>query len=164
MLPPCSFTLLDHCAGFRIEGRGRPVLLLHGSPGSQGPWRALVERLRHSHRVITVDVALQHELNGVDSVLRIGLLPGERFHLVGHSHGVAVALRMAQVRPQRLHSLTLCESMASAERVSADDLRRVTAPTRLVSACDETASAIDRFIRGVDALDLRPSARVARHG
>ena len=127
MLPPSSVTLLDKRAGFHIEGRGRPVVLLHTSMGSKGQWRALVERMRRSHRLIAIDLhgygstpmpagpdafTLQQEVALIDSVLRVGLLPGERFHLVGHSYGAAVALRMAHARPQRLHSLTLFEPVA----------------------------------------------------
>jgi pimeloyl-ACP methyl ester carboxylesterase len=127
MLPPCSLTLLDNRAGFHIEGRGRPVVLLHSSMGSKGQWRALVERMRRSHRLIAIDLhgygstpmpalpntfTLQHEVVLIESVLRVGLLPGERFHLVGHSYGAAVALRIAQARPQRLHSLTVFEPVA----------------------------------------------------
>jgi pimeloyl-ACP methyl ester carboxylesterase len=127
MLPPCSFSLLDSRAGFHIEGRGRPVVLLHTSMGSKGQWRALVERMRRSHRLVAIDLhgygstpmpssadrfTLHHEVALVDSVLRVGLLPGERFHLVGHSYGAAVALALAQARPHRLHSLTLFEPVS----------------------------------------------------
>jgi pimeloyl-ACP methyl ester carboxylesterase len=127
MLPPCSLTVLDDRAGFHIEGRGRPVVLLHSSMGSKGQWRSLVERMRRSHRLIAIDLhgygstpmpaapqafSLHDEVQLVDSVLRVGLLPGERFHLVGHSYGAAVALQMAQARPHRLHSLTLFEPVA----------------------------------------------------
>ena len=52
MLPPSSAALLDSRVGFHIEGRGRPVVLLHSSMGSKGQWRLLVERLRRSHRLI----------------------------------------------------------------------------------------------------------------
>ena len=58
MLPPCSLTLLDNRTGFHIEGRGRPVVLLHSSLGSKGQWRALVERMRRSHRLIAIDLLL----------------------------------------------------------------------------------------------------------
>jgi len=127
MLPPCSLTLLDNRAGFHIEGRGRPVVLLHGSLGSKGQWRALVERMRRSHRLIAIDLhgygatpmpaapetfSLRDEVALIDSVLRVGLLPGERFHLVGHSYGASVALRWAQARPHRLRSLTLFEPLS----------------------------------------------------
>lgn len=150
MLPPCSFTLLDHRAGFRIEGRGRPVVLLHGSTGSKGPWRALVERLARSHRMIVVDLHDRYEKAFVDSVLRIGLLPGERFHLIGQSQGAAMAMRVAQATPRRLLSLALCEPAGLTE------LRRVAVPTMLPSCNDEPMPVIERFIRDVDARELQP--------
>jgi pimeloyl-ACP methyl ester carboxylesterase len=205
MLPPCSFTLPDSRAGFRIEGRGRPVVLLHDAMGAKAPWRALVERMNRGHRMIETDLqgsttpgapdsfALKRDVALVESVLRVGLLPGERFHLVGHAYGAAVALRIAQARPQRLHSLTLFEPKTAPATPGTDDCRRVTMPTCLLSLdrggepaheqLDALASAlplarrqrvpgahadlvrvIDGFIRGVDALELPTPARVAMHG
>jgi pimeloyl-ACP methyl ester carboxylesterase len=178
MLPPCPFTLPDHCAGFRIEGSGRPVVLLHGSSGSVDRWRAPVERLRHSHRLITIDLhghggtplpaepdafTLQRAAKSVESVLRVGLLPGERFHLVGHSHAAAVALHIAQARPQRLHSLTLLEARPEAE--PADTGCRIAVPTCRLRAgvgIDPTHE-LAGFIRGVDAFELPVRARIAVH-
>ena len=127
MLPPHSMALLDSRVGFHIEGRGRPVVLLHSSMASKGQWRELVERMRRSHRLIAIDLhgygatpmperprpfTLQHEAELVASVLRVALLPGERFHLVGHSYGAAVALQLAQWRPHSLRSLTVYEPVA----------------------------------------------------
>src|SRR5262245_51414320 len=83
MLPTRS-ALLDSRAGFRVEGRGRPVVLLHSSMGSKGQWRPLFERMRRSHRLIAIDLhgygstpmpsddrpfTLQHEVRLVESVL-----------------------------------------------------------------------------------------------
>jgi len=127
MLPPTSAAMLDAPIGFHIEGRGRPVVLLHSSMGSKGQWRALVERMRRSHRLIAIDLhgygtspmprrgepfTLQHEVRLIESVLSVALLPGETFHLVGHSYGAAVALQLARWRPLRLQSLALYEPVA----------------------------------------------------
>jgi pimeloyl-ACP methyl ester carboxylesterase len=127
MLPPHSMALLDCRVGFHIEGRGRPVVLLHSSMASKGQWRELVERMRRSHRLIAIDLhgygetpmpdgarpfTLRHEAELVARVLRVALLPGERFHLVGHSYGAAVALQLAQWRPRSLRSVTLYEPVA----------------------------------------------------
>jgi pimeloyl-ACP methyl ester carboxylesterase len=128
MLPPTSVTLLDSRVGFHIEGRGRPVVLLHSSMGSKGQWRSLVERMRRSHRLIAIDLhgygaspmpppgqsfTLHHEVRLIESVLQVALLPGENFHLVGHSYGAAVALQLARWKPHRLHSLALYEPVAA---------------------------------------------------
>lgn len=127
MLPPTSAGLLESRIGFHIEGRGRPIVLLHSSMGSKGQWRALVERMRRSHRLIAIDLhgygaspmpaagqpfTLQHEVQLVESVLRLALLPGETCHVVGHSYGAAVALQLARWNPQRVHSLALYEPVA----------------------------------------------------
>lgn len=127
MLPPSSAALLDSRVGFHIEGRGRPVVLLHSSMGSKGQWSALVDRLRRSHRLIAIDLhgygtspmppagwpfTLQHEVRLIDSVLQLALLPGEAFHVVGHSYGAAVALQLARAKPQRVLSLALYEPVA----------------------------------------------------
>jgi pimeloyl-ACP methyl ester carboxylesterase len=127
MLPPHSAALVDSRVGFHIEGRGRPVVLLHSSMGSKGQWRLLVERMRRSHRLIAIDLhgygtspmppagqpfTLQHEVRLIESVLRVALLPSETFHLVGHSYGAAVALQLARWKPHRLQSLALYEPVA----------------------------------------------------
>jgi pimeloyl-ACP methyl ester carboxylesterase len=173
MLPPC------HDACFDIEGRGRPVVLLHASMGSRARCRMLVERMRHSRRLITIDLhrdggtplpaepdafTLQRAAKCVESVLHVGLLPGERFHLVGHSHAAAVALHIAQARPRRLHSLTLFEAGPAAEQAAAGC--RITVPTHWLraSAGVQPAREFDGFVRGIEALELPVAARVAVHG
>lgn len=165
MLPPCSLTLLDSRAGFHIEGRGRPVVLLHGSLGSKGQWRALVERMRRSHRLIAIDLhgygstpmpaepasfGLHDEIALVDSVLRVGLLPGERFHLVGHAYGATVALRWAQARPHRLRSLTLFEpvslNLLPPEHVARRELEQVRDDVAALCRAGAHRDAAARFI------------------
>jgi pimeloyl-ACP methyl ester carboxylesterase len=165
MLPPHSMALLDSRVGFHIEGRGRPVVLLHSSMASKGQWRSLVERMRRSHRLIAIDLhgygatpmpdtrrpfRLQHELDLVESVLRVALLPNEPFHLVGHSYGAAVALQLAQQRPRRLRSLALFEPVAyhllpvgHAGRV---ELESVAARLRELAERDQTMLGAEQFI------------------
>ena len=165
MLPPCSLTLLDNRAGFHIEGRGRPVVLLHSSMGSKGQWRSLVERMRRSHRLIAIDLhgygstpmpaaphsfRLRDEVALVESVLRVGLLPGERFHLVGHSYGASVALQLAQARPHRLHSLTLFEPVSlhllPPDQAARRELERVRDAMVALSQAGRTQRAAEEFI------------------
>jgi pimeloyl-ACP methyl ester carboxylesterase len=165
MLPPCSFALLEGRAGFHIEGRGRPVVLLHSSLGSKGQWRALVERMRRSHRLIAIDLhgyghtpmpgapdafGLRDEVALVESVLRVGLLPGERFHLVGHSYGATVALALAQARPHRLHSLVLFEPVSfhllPPQHAARCELERLAADVAQLRRGGKLTDAAARFV------------------
>jgi pimeloyl-ACP methyl ester carboxylesterase len=110
-------------AGVHIDGTGTAIVLLHSSMSSNKQWRALIERLRGSYRLIAIDLygygetpapssgrlTLDDEAQLVRSALEAALRPGERFHLVGHSYGGVVALQLAQGLPTRLRSLTLYE-------------------------------------------------------
>jgi pimeloyl-ACP methyl ester carboxylesterase len=100
------------------------VVLLHSSASSGAQWRALAERLRGSYRVVAPDLygyggAPQWPGRGpftlADEAWRVhGVLEGigEPAHLVGHSYGGAVALRVARTRPGALLSLTLIEPVS----------------------------------------------------
>lgn len=113
--------------GTRVEGEGPAVVLLHSSMASKSQWRTLMESMRGTHRLIAIDLhgygesampesggrhTLLDEVRLVQSKLAQVLAPGERFHLVGHSFGGGVALRLAHANPDRVRSLTLFEPTA----------------------------------------------------
>ena len=113
--------------GARVEGQGPAVVLLHSSMGSKSQWRTLMEGMRGTHRLIAIDLhgygesampesggrhTLLDEVQLVQLKLAQVLEPGERFHLVGHSFGGGVALRLAHADPDRVRSLTLFEPTA----------------------------------------------------
>jgi pimeloyl-ACP methyl ester carboxylesterase len=106
------------------SGAGQPILLLHSSASSGAQWRELRARLETRCRVLTLDLygcgktdpwpghralTLADEARLAEAVIR--RCP-ERVHLVGHSYGGAVALRVALHRPERLRGLTLIEPVA----------------------------------------------------
>jgi pimeloyl-ACP methyl ester carboxylesterase len=96
------------------------VVCLHSSMSHGGQWRALVNRLGADFNVLTPNLlgysgandgfdqqlCLEDEVNAV--MQQIGLVVGP-VHLVGHSFGGAVSLRLASMYPQRIASLTLYE-------------------------------------------------------
>ena len=103
-------------------GPARPVVALHSSASTGGQWKSLTTALagrevfapdlpgygRASFRDSTRDDAAS--LAG-DAAAVLRTL-GDRalaFHLVGHSYGGAVALKIALSHPQRVLSLTLIE-------------------------------------------------------
>jgi lipase len=113
----------DAVLHFRESGAGVPVVALHGSASSGAQWRSLAGHLEGRFRVITPDLpgyggseaAKGRALGlGGDAGQIIGLLAtlGEPAHLVGHSFGGAVALKIARLRPDLVRSLTLIEPAA----------------------------------------------------
>lgn len=113
--------------GSRVEGHGPAIVLLHSSMGSKSQWRNLMERMRGTHRLIAIDLhgygdspmppcrsrfSLDDEVRLVRSKLDQILAAEERFHLVGHSFGGGVALRLAHDHPERIRGLALYEPTA----------------------------------------------------
>ena len=108
-------------AYFREAGSGPAVLCLHCSASSSGQWRPLMERLAGRHRVIAPDLYgcgkspawpgerpmwIDDQIELLASAFERA---GERFHLVGHSYGGAIALKAALSLRPRLASLVLYE-------------------------------------------------------
>lgn len=108
---------------YEDEGRGDPVVFVHGSLADLSYWRwsGMMERLAVSHRVIAYSrrynypndntpggdhsAAVEaHDLAGFLNA--VGL---EQVHLVGHSYGAFTALVYALAQPKRVRSLILAE-------------------------------------------------------
>jgi pimeloyl-ACP methyl ester carboxylesterase len=101
------------------EGAGPPVILVHGSASSRGQWRAAVLDFSPRYRVLAPDLhgyggtgappalaglTIDDEAELVDALVH---LAGAEVHLVGHSYGGGVCLRVASLRPEGIASLTL---------------------------------------------------------
>lgn len=99
---------------------GELVLLLHGFPQSSHEWRAQLDALGAAgYRAVAPDqrgysprarpLGVDHyraEALVADVVAMADRLGADRFHLVGHDWGAAVAWHVAGRHPQRLRSLT----------------------------------------------------------
>ena len=111
-------------AHVRDEGRadGIPIVLIHGSLGSLHVWEGWVRELLSKARLISVDLP-GHGLTGpwprdeytVDAYadfveILADKLDLDRFVLVGHSLGGAVAWTFASTRPERVSQLVLVDS------------------------------------------------------
>jgi pimeloyl-ACP methyl ester carboxylesterase len=105
------------------SGEGAPVMLLHSSGSSARQWRSAMEHLQRGYRVLAPDLvghgasedwghespSLAVEARRLEPVVRA---QGERLHLVGHSYGAAVAMKIAVMYPDTVRSLTLYEPVA----------------------------------------------------
>lgn len=106
---------------YRQAGAGTPVVLLHGSASSGAQWKDTIDHLRSRHRVITpdlpgyggstVDPDSAVETLDSDTQAIIDLIDevGGPVHLVGHSFGAAVAIKVAMTAGHLVRSLSIFE-------------------------------------------------------
>lgn len=110
---------------YRESGEGPTVLLLHGGNSSGAQWRKVCGILDGAYRMITMDhyghggtspwpgatEARTHEAEAalVREMIRES---GGPVHLVGHSFGGGISLRLAAADTSEIISLTLIEPMA----------------------------------------------------
>jgi len=138
---------------FREAGLGTSVVCIHSSASSSGQWRALMERLADRFRVIAVDLYgsgktaawpqdqpmhLDDELALLSSVFRAA---GDRFHLIGHSFGGAVALKAALADRDRLLSLVLYEPALFSALIA--DAPEMAAAREILAVRDDTIRLVD---------------------
>lgn len=105
----------------REQGSGDAVVCLHSNASSSSQWRLLADLLSDRFRVIAVDglgagnspdwppgvpARLDEEVRFLGAALERA---GDRFHLVGHSYGAAVAMKVAVAYPGRVRSLAIYE-------------------------------------------------------
>jgi pimeloyl-ACP methyl ester carboxylesterase len=104
-----------------------PVVMLHSSMSSKAQWNRLTQRLAPDFPVLALDLygygatampdnpaqfCLMDEVRLVQDAIARALGPHARFHLMGHSYGGAVALRLSLEQPDRVASLALYEPVA----------------------------------------------------
>lgn len=105
----------------QATGDGPTVVLLHSSGSSLKQWDTLVSQLQSRFRLQAVDFhghgatpawpgerALRLEDDAALVAPLLSAAPGG-VHLVGHSYGGAIALKLAQMHPQRVNSVAVYE-------------------------------------------------------
>jgi pimeloyl-ACP methyl ester carboxylesterase len=108
-------------AFFREAGAGPGVVCLHSNASNSSQWRGLLDMLSPKYRVFAPDcygsgksadwasdrtITLNDEVAFIEPVLAAA---GDRFSLVGHSYGAAVALIAALAHPGRVRAMALYE-------------------------------------------------------
>jgi pimeloyl-ACP methyl ester carboxylesterase len=146
---------------FRESGEGEAVVCIHASASSSGQWRPLMERIGKRCRLIAPDLmgygrspAWQGDwdlwLNDeVDSLAPVLGAAGQTFSLIGHSYGVAVALKAALRYREQLRCLIVYEPVLVVLLVAL-------APDHPATA--EITALRDNTIRAVEQDDLATAA------
>lgn len=122
-------------------GNGRdPIVFLHAFPLSSGMWEEQVSDLSRDYRVITLDwpgfgksplSVLREDGSDADGLTGYAIcllelldrLDVERAHLCGLSMGGYIALRLFRLAPERIRSLILCDTRATADTPEARQAR-----------------------------------------
>lgn len=172
----------------QAEGDGEPVVCLHSSTGTHGQWKALAGLLKPHAQVILPDLhghgrspqwqARAGNILAADAssvMLLAGQAvaqgSGQGVHLVGHSYGAAVALRIALRHPRLVRSLTLYEPVAFGciQRMapgddSFDEIRELAGTVSSLVYTGELAEAARTFFSywaGPGAWDALPAEQQA---
>ena len=133
-----QMTVNDVTIGYTDEGRGVPLLFVHGFPLSRGAWQKQIDTLRSSYRVIAPDlrgfgesetgtgpVTMARYADDLHVLLQ-ELVTGPAV-LIGHSMGGYVALAFVRQYPAMVHGLVLVSTKAGKDTPEAAAGRRATA-------------------------------------
>jgi pimeloyl-ACP methyl ester carboxylesterase len=134
-------------------------VLVHSAPGTGGQWRAISETLKDAYRLLAVNLhgigetqpwpgPHRMEIDDEAGLVRAVVLAIKTpLHLVGHSYGGALAIRVARSSCVELRSLTLIEPMVY-------PLLKWAGEAALYA---ETVSVVEPFL----AVPMRDAAEVA---
>ena len=112
------------------EGKGFPVVLIHGLAGDHRAWLPQIAALKGDYRVVAFDNPGSGESSDVhqpvstEDLARATLslmhqLDIERAHLVGRSMGGSIAQQMALLAPQKVQSIAMAASFAKLDALGA---------------------------------------------
>ena len=164
---------------YTVVGGGEPVILLHGGGSSSRQWKTLTSVIETEFLCCVPDL-FGHgassdwagkqfpELADYAAIVEgLAAVCGEPFHLIGHSHGGAVAIAyaarfpkslssLALIEPTLMHLLRICNSPAWAE-AQALGTKHIDAVSRGASA--QIADEFLPYWIGEDAWQNMPGDR-----
>lgn len=157
---------------YDVRGDGEPVLLIHGAfiaaaflPLMEEPALADYRLIRYHRRGFAGSTApdgpLEHQVDDAAALLRhVGV---ERAHIVGHSGGGRIALKLSLDAPEAVHSLTVLEPPNVGPAPSRPEFyKEVIQPATERYQAGDTVGAVDIFMKEmVTGSDWR--REIARH-
>ena len=111
------FCIQDSKYAYSVQGKGEPVLLLHGFTGKSSTWKHLVHVLKSNWKVIVIDLpghgdtVVEKPRSMIqfcsDLAQFLSFLQVDKIHIVGYSLGGRSALSFAMLYPNHVLTLTL---------------------------------------------------------
>ena len=119
---------------YRITGKGKAVVLLHGFLESTGMWDEYAENLSKSFQVILIDLPGHGKSGFFSTSTTIDKMAGLvmeliehlnilKISIIGHSLGGYVSLAFAELFPDKLENHILLHSSATADSIKAKEKR-----------------------------------------
>ncbi len=153
--------------GFDDDGKGSPVVLLHGYPFNRTMWRDQVEELKQHHRVIVPDLRGHGETTvtpGVatmedmarDVAALLESLEVSRPVIGGLSMGGYVALAFSRLFPLKVRSLVLANTRAQGDTEEAKRNREQQAEKALSEGMEGIADGLLPKLLAPETFSQRP--------
>jgi pimeloyl-ACP methyl ester carboxylesterase len=158
---------------FDLDGEGDPTVLIHGSLVDRTSWDPVRTRLAQSLSVLAYDRRGHGESTGAlrphpvrdDAIDLAQLLQAIDFypvHLIAHSYGGAVALRLAVDRPEMVRSLVLHEppfiGLLEEDPATAPEAERLWAGTTAIQALFDAGRPTEAAREIVNAFSVEEGA------
>ena len=116
------------------EGKGFPVILIHGLAGDWTAWKPYLAALKDHYRVIAFDNPGSGQSSAVSGPVTIREMGSatltlmdkigvDSAHVIGRSMGGAVAQEMTFASPQRIRSIAMAASFAKLDRMGEQVIR-----------------------------------------
>jgi pimeloyl-ACP methyl ester carboxylesterase len=114
-------SLLNESSKCIVPKKDETIMMLHGTASNSSQWSLLAKKLSQFCQVLTPDIpgydscklVLHQNKSSLDSRINplLNLLDtvNGKIHLIGHSFGGLVALRLGELRPYKVSSITLYE-------------------------------------------------------
>jgi|SRR5690625_914919 len=128
------FTIEDGTYAYDVVGTGPPIVLLHGFTGTKRTWQSLVEVLKDTYQVITVDLPghgktktrTERSMKQCCDDLQylIKYLGFSKVHMLGYSLGGRTALSFSIYYPEKVSSLILESASPGLEKVEDQEARQ----------------------------------------
>jgi len=153
------------------NGKGEPLVLVHGSASDFRTWRRQQEKFANNYRVITysrryhwpneqipeeADYSMLEHVNDLQEVIQ--KMGAEPAHLVGHSYGAFLCLLLAIKEPALVRTLVLAEPPVITLFVS--NTPKPLELLKLLVTRPRTAMAVIKF----GAKGMAPATAAAKHG